>query len=39
MACKFCEPGIEPVPQEWPKLLHWQDQILNLLGYQGTPEI
>ena len=30
-------PGIKPVPQQQPKLLLWQRQILNLLGHQGTP--
>ena len=27
-------PGIEPAPQQWPKLLQWQCQILNPLSHQ-----
>ena len=30
-------PGTEPTPQQWPKLLQWQHQILNLLCHKGTP--
>ena len=35
-------PGIEPVPQQWPKTQwpepqQWQCQILNPLSHQGTP--
>ena len=30
-------PGIEPVPQQWLKLLQWQCQIFNLLCHRGTP--
>ena len=31
-------PGIEPKPQQWPKLLQWQHQILNWLCHKGTPK-
>ena len=30
-------PGIEPMPQQWPKMLQWQCWILNQLCHQGTP--
>ena len=29
--------GIEPLPQQWPKWLQWQCQILNLLHHKETP--
>ena len=31
------QPGTEPAPQQWPKLLQRQHQILNPLCHQGTP--
>ena len=31
------EPGIEPMPQQWPKLLQWQLQILNPCSHKITP--
>ena len=34
---KSLDPGIEPLPQQWPKLLQWQQQILNLLCHKRTP--
>ena len=30
-------PGIEPVSQQWPRLLQWQCQIVNLLRPNETP--
>ena len=39
MACGSSKPGIEPTPQQQPKLLHWKSWILNWLSHQGTPEI
>ena len=39
MACGSSKPGIEPTPQQQPKLLHWKYWILNWLSHQGTPEI
>ena len=30
-------PGIEPTPQQWPELLQWPCQILNLLYHRGIP--
>ena len=30
-------PGIEPKPQQWPKALQWQCQILNPLHHKRTP--
>ena len=32
-------PGIKLVPQQWPKLLQWQCQVLNPLHHKGTPMI
>ena len=32
-------PGIEPVPQQWPKLLQWQCWILNPLQHQRNPKL
>ena len=36
---EFPGPRIKPTPQQRPKPLHWQCQILNLLGHQVTPTI
>ena len=30
-------PGMGPAPQQWPKPLQWQCQILNLLHHKRTP--
>ena len=30
-------PGIEPMPQQWPKPLQWQHRILNPLSHKSTP--
>ena len=32
-------PGIEPMPQQWPKPWQRQRQILNLLSHRGPPKI
>ena len=32
-------PGIQPVPQQWPKPKQWQHQVLNPLSHQGTPKL
>ena len=34
---KLPRPGIKPAPQQQPKPLQWQWQILNPLSHQGTP--
>ena len=31
------QPGVEHMPQQWPKPLQWQYWILNLLCHNGTP--
>ena len=30
-------PGIQPMPQQWPKPLQWQCQILNPVSHRGIP--
>ena len=33
---KFLGLGLKPMPQQWPKPLQWQRQILNPLHHEGT---
>ena len=30
-------PRTDPAPQQWPKLLQWQHQVLNPLSHKGAP--
>lgn len=39
VTCRSSRPEIEPIPQQWPRPLQWQCQILILLGPQRTPQI